>query len=137
MISNLVFEITETAAVTNLKDARSLMDAVRAKHCRFALDDFGVGFSSFNYVKELPVDLVKIDGAFITGLAERRDSQVVVNQMRGEFSVHSPALLRLHARARVAVAALDEVELVHVPRLRNRLADALANEAADGEGETG
>jgi ribonuclease HI len=67
----------------------------------------------------------------------RTDSQVVINQMRGEFSVHSPALRRLHARARVAVAALDEVELVHVPRLRNRLADALANEAADGEGETG
>jgi len=79
--SGLVFEITETAAVTNLKDARSLMDAVRAKHCRFALDDFGVGFSSFNYVKELPVDLVKIDGAFITHLAERRDSQVVVKAL--------------------------------------------------------
>jgi diguanylate cyclase (GGDEF)-like protein/PAS domain S-box-containing protein len=79
--SGLVFEITETAAVTNLKDARALMDAVRAKHCRFALDDFGVGFSSFNYVKELPVDLVKIDGAFITRLAERRDSQIVVKAL--------------------------------------------------------
>ncbi len=79
--SGLVFEITETAAVTNLKDARALMEAVRAKHCQFALDDFGVGFSSFNYVKELPVDLVKIDGAFITRLGERRDSQVVVKAL--------------------------------------------------------
>ncbi len=79
--SGLVFEITETAAVTDLKDARALMDAVREKGCRFALDDFGVGFSSFNYVKELPVDLVKIDGAFITRLTERRDSQVVVKAL--------------------------------------------------------
>jgi diguanylate cyclase (GGDEF)-like protein/PAS domain S-box-containing protein len=79
--SGLVFEITETAAVTDLKDARSLMEAVRDRGCRFALDDFGVGFSSFNYVKELPVDLVKIDGAFITRLAERRDSQLVVKAL--------------------------------------------------------
>lgn len=79
--SDLVFEITETAAVTDLKDARVLMEAVQDKGCRFALDDFGVGFSSFNYVKELPVDLVKIDGAFITRLAERRDSQVVVKAL--------------------------------------------------------
>jgi diguanylate cyclase (GGDEF)-like protein/PAS domain S-box-containing protein len=79
--SSLVFEITETAAVTDLKDARTLMEAVRRKGCRFALDDFGVGFSSFNYVKELPVDLVKIDGAFITCLSERTDSQVVVKAL--------------------------------------------------------
>jgi diguanylate cyclase (GGDEF)-like protein/PAS domain S-box-containing protein len=79
--SGLVFEITETAAVADLKDARALMEAVRDKGCRFALDDFGVGFSSFNYVKELPVDLVKIDGAFITRLAERRDSQLVVKAL--------------------------------------------------------
>ncbi len=79
--SCLVFEITETAAVTDLKDAKNLMEAIRHKGCRFALDDFGVGFSSFNYVKELPVDLVKIDGAFITRLAERHDSQLVVKAL--------------------------------------------------------
>ena len=62
----------------------------------------------------------------------RMDSQVVVNQMLGLFAVRSVALRRLHARARAAVAVLGAVEFVHVPRLRNRLADALANEAADG-----
>jgi diguanylate cyclase (GGDEF)-like protein/PAS domain S-box-containing protein len=77
----LVFEITETAAVADLKDARALMELVRGKGCRFALDDFGVGFSSFNYIKELPVDLVKIDGTFITRLADRPDSQLVVKAM--------------------------------------------------------
>jgi diguanylate cyclase (GGDEF)-like protein/PAS domain S-box-containing protein len=79
--SSLVFEVTETAAVTDLKDARSLMEAVRNKGCAFALDDFGVGFSSFNYIKELPVDLVKIDGAFITHLSDRPDHQLVVKAL--------------------------------------------------------
>jgi len=65
----------------------------------------------------------------------RMDSQVVVNQMRGLFSVRKASLRRLHARARAAVAALGAVGFVHVPRRRNRLADALANEAVEGEGE--
>jgi len=63
----------------------------------------------------------------------RMDSQVVVNQMMGLFAVRNAALRRLHARARAAVAALGPVTFVHVPRLRNRLADALANEAVDEE----
>ena len=62
----------------------------------------------------------------------RSDSQVVVNQMLGRFSVRKQALRRLHARASAAATALTEVHLVHVPRERNRLADALANDAADG-----
>lgn len=79
--SDLVFEITETAAMSDLKDAGILMEGVRGKGCRFALDDFGVGFSSFNYVKELPVDLVKIDGTFIAQLAERPDNRLVVKAL--------------------------------------------------------
>ncbi len=66
----------------------------------------------------------------------RMDSQVVVNQMRGLFAVRNARLRRLHTQARALVATLDldldRVEFVYVPRLRNRLADALANEAADG-----
>ncbi len=62
----------------------------------------------------------------------RTDSQVVANQMLGLFAVRSANLRRLHARAREAAAALGAVKFVHVPRLRNRLADALAGEAADG-----
>lgn len=65
----------------------------------------------------------------------RSDSQIVINQMLGRFSVRKRALRRLHARASAAATALDRLELVHVPRERNRLADALANEAADGEWE--
>ena len=79
--AGLVLEITETEAVTDLKEARELMDEVHQRGCQFALDDFGVGFSSFNYLKELPVDMVKIDGAFIRQLHAQEDNQIVVKAL--------------------------------------------------------
>ena len=69
-VSKLCFEITETAAITNFAEAQRFIAAVRASGVRIALDDFGAGASSFGYLRKLAVDILKIDGQFITGLLE-------------------------------------------------------------------
>ncbi len=79
--SKLIFEITETAAVSDFAEAKSLMLAIKELGCQFALDDFGIGFSSFYYLKQLPVDYLKIDGSFIRHLAESFDDQIIVQAM--------------------------------------------------------
>ena len=75
---HLILEVTETAAVTDFSTARGVLQAVRDLGCRAALDDFGVGFSSFHYLGQLPVDYIKIDGSFIRSLLISPDSRVIV-----------------------------------------------------------
>lgn len=74
----LILEVTETAAVTDFSTARGVLQALRDLGCRTALDDFGVGFSSFHYLGQLPVDYIKIDGSFIRNLPVSAESRVIV-----------------------------------------------------------
>ncbi len=72
------FEITETAAIAHLSRVRELIRAVKGLGCRFILDDFGSGFSSFGYLKSLPVDLLKIDGEFVRTMEGDRVNRAMV-----------------------------------------------------------
>ncbi len=74
----LAFEVTETTAVRDMIAAREWMRRLRDLGCRFALDDFGIGFSSFSYLQSLPADYVKIDGSFIRDLDTNLANQALV-----------------------------------------------------------
>lgn len=77
----LCFEVTETAAIANLCQATDFIDALRQAGCHFALDDFGSGLSSYAYLKNLPVDMVKIDGVFVRNIATNEVDRMMVKSI--------------------------------------------------------
>ncbi|MBI1912291.1 MAG: EAL domain-containing protein [Deltaproteobacteria bacterium] len=79
--NHLIFEITETAAIADLEGAKKFIKDLKALGCHFSLDDFGVGFTSFTYLKEMQVDYIKIDGSFIRKLHENPNDQIFVKAM--------------------------------------------------------
>jgi diguanylate cyclase (GGDEF)-like protein/PAS domain S-box-containing protein len=79
--SRLVFEVTETAAVSNVSGALKFIGNLKDIGCRFSIDDFGVGFSSMTQLKHLPADYLKIDGSFIRHIRTSTVDQEVVKAM--------------------------------------------------------
>lgn len=79
--SKLCFEITETGTISNLVKASDFVRAFRNIGCKFSIDDFGTGLASHNYLRELPVDYVKIDGGFITGIDKNRNDYAMARSI--------------------------------------------------------
>lgn len=79
--TRMIFEITETVAMADLELTASFMEQLRKLGCRTALDDFGVGYSSFAYLKDLPVDYVKIDGSFVRDIDVNELNKAIVKSM--------------------------------------------------------
>jgi diguanylate cyclase (GGDEF)-like protein/PAS domain S-box-containing protein len=81
--SRLVFEVTETSEIGSLHMARRFMQNMRKLGCRFALDDFGSGFSSLSHLKQLPVDFVKIEGSLVAEIMENEIDRTMVASING------------------------------------------------------
>ncbi|MEP7030828.1 MAG: EAL domain-containing protein, partial [Pseudolabrys sp.] len=77
----LIVEITETAAIQNIDDARGFVARVKDLGCRIAIDDFGAGHTSFRNLRKLGVDIVKIDGAFIQNIMKSSDDRAFVHTL--------------------------------------------------------
>ena len=127
---SIIIEITETAAVSDLSAACTLMDEIKALGCRFALDDFGMGFSSFNYLKQLPVDLVKIGDAFIRELPLHSDDQIFVKSLSDVTrvlgkktvaeGVENPEILKI-----LRTYGVDFAQGYHIGRPKSQLLEEL------------
>lgn len=83
----ITFEITETSLVKHIDKARKLVEGIKSKGCKFSLDDFGTGYSSYSYLKDFPVDHVKIDGVFIKDILTDSSSYAMVKSIT-EISHH-------------------------------------------------
>lgn len=119
--SSIVFEITETSAIANLEQANRFIRDMCAIGCRFSLDDFGSGFCSFAQLKNLPTNLVKIDGQFVKSMARGATDRAIVTAMNdvahslGRYTVaeyvESPEVIRL-----LKICGVDKVQGNYISR---------------------
>jgi diguanylate cyclase (GGDEF)-like protein/PAS domain S-box-containing protein len=105
----ICFEITETAAMSKLGSALRFLSALREKGCRFALDDFGSGLSSFAYLRHLPVDFLKIDGALVQEMAEDRVKRAMVGAINEIGHVMGMRTIAEWVESREVLDAVEEL----------------------------
>ncbi|MEY4752856.1 MAG: hypothetical protein RJA44_531 [Pseudomonadota bacterium] len=107
--ARLIIEITETAAVGDLVDARRFMAEMRQLGCQLAMDDFGAGYSSFTYLRHLRTDLVKIDGQFVRGIEHERESQIFVRAIAEAVQLVNGATIAEFVESAAAARLLPEL----------------------------
>ncbi|MCW8887594.1 MAG: EAL domain-containing protein [Gammaproteobacteria bacterium] len=107
----ICFEITESAVVSNIEMAKEFIQKLRKIGCRFALDDFGSGFSSFEYLKHLPVDYIKLDGSMINDIANNSTSLAMVKAINYISHVMGMKSIAEFVEDEETVAALKSVNI--------------------------
>ena len=105
----LCFEITETAAISNMSHAHAFIDALRERGCQFALDDFGSGLSSFGYLKNLPIDFVKIDGVFVRDILNDPIDLAMVKAIHNVTKVLGKSSIAEFVETEESLAVLREI----------------------------
>ncbi len=105
----LCFEITETAVIANLDKARQFMRTLREMGCRFSLDDFGSGLSSFAYLKNLEVDFLKIDGMFVKAIVNSKIDRALVESINHVGHVMGLSTIAEFAENDAIIAMLKEI----------------------------
>ncbi len=108
---SLCFEITETSAVRNLESAQRCIKRLRKLGCRLALDDFGTGYCSFAYLKDLPVQYVKIDGVFVRDILENPLSEAIVASLTKIAKVMRAATVAEHVENDLVLQRLRQYDV--------------------------
>ena len=75
----LIIEITETAVMSNVESAINILDSLKKTGVQIAIDDFGTGHSSLSYIKQMPIDKIKIDGSFVSDIVKDQNNATIVN----------------------------------------------------------
>jgi Amt family ammonium transporter len=112
--SRIFFEITETSAITSFNSTNELIHSLRAEGFRFALDDFGSGFSSYSYLSRLPVDLLKIDGQFIRDIRENKIHHTLVKGIRDIAEVLNVATIAEFVETQAIVDSITELNIEYM-----------------------
>jgi diguanylate cyclase (GGDEF)-like protein len=110
---SICFEITETAAIKNIQQAKDFMWHLKKAHCLFALDDFGAGMSSFSYLKNLPVDYLKIDGSFVNKMDENTVDQAMVAAIHQIGQVMSIQTIAEHVENEATMTNLKDIGVTY------------------------
>ena len=107
------FEITETTAVSNLKEAKAFINQLSQKGCLFSLDDFGTGMASFEYLYALPLNTLKIDGSFIKDIAEDPIKFEMVKSMQNIANLMNLETVAEYVENQAIIDKLNEIGVHH------------------------
>ncbi|MFT5332797.1 MAG: diguanylate cyclase (GGDEF)-like protein [Halioglobus sp.] len=131
--NRLCFEITETGTISNLIKAADFVRTFKNIGCKFSIDDFGTGMASHNYLRELPVDYVKIDGTFITSIDTNRNDYAMARSINDLAHFLGQETIAESVENDAIIACLQEIGVdylqgwgISVPRLLSEITDELS-----------